>query len=452
LEPEVPDPPNPDRPQDVMTPFWIGRTVAYHEDPPAFTVNWYGAEKVPVSTAVPFWRTLRFEERFAADRTGRGIASQPKQTVVKVAELSLIAFDFDLMSGTPKRSLKVHTWNLIMEAMGPRIPSMYVETVQPQKKRKAEAEGVRPRNTYGARGGEQALVGVSVDWNIRVDSEYQDPQPAESGMSGPSTASSTRTRVWRDNDGHLSGSGARFVPIGSRTVAAQLENNRSVRVLTDGIRTADDVDANEPPLDTLALDKTRVVHVPVHTSTENLEDGHPVSSAAAGGDGAGVEEVAIKEYGNKVRKYVAAKRRMDEAARAQMNRLRVESVMAKLKQKQEAEAIDRNMTGKRVQTSVDLPEQSSASSMRLASSIYLGGQASQLQDEANDSASEYGFSESDDEMDDEIVNQEEEACKAKDSSDDDGCEGSSDGGSGDDDSVGRSDGGYSEDDSGNKSD
>ena len=436
LEPHVPDPPNPDRPQDVSTPFWIGKTVAFDNEARAFTVHWYGAEEVALTTAVPYWQTLRFQPRYDADSAGRGIASRPKQTVVNVSELGLIAFDFDLKSGTPKHTLKVHTWTLIMEAMGPRIPSTYLEIISPQRKRRAQP-GVEVRTRAVEVGeerhgptGEDACQdaveqpctggqgGAGVDWDMQVDSCSDDEDaahPAQSGMSGPSTATSTRTHVHRDTDGQLVGNGAPFVPIGEHAVAAQL--NRTVGHSTVAVATGGLVVTPNAPLDNVNIGQ------PVTGSDEN-EDGPRADnkgcgsrgdSHAAGSAGAVQEDDTINEYGNALRKYVVARRRQDDNARAQKNHIRAMNFVAKLKQKQETEDIDYNMTGERVRPSVDVPEEehSNATSVGyMSQSLSVGGHRLLIEGDGHHSASEYGFSDTDEEGEAEVVNQEEEMRSA----------------------------------------
>jgi hypothetical protein len=458
LEPQHPDPPNVDSPQDVQTPFWIGKTISLDESAGGtFTVHWYGAEEVPLATAVPYWQTLRFEPRYAANNSGRAILSQPKKTVIPKSEMGLVAFDFELKTGTPKGSLKKHTWTLIMEAMRPRIPSQYLEVVQPQR---ATGKGrAPPASRRGNRNQAAQVPGTredmrakqpstqlqdegddgAVDWSIQVDPSLilpNEQRPTQSGVSGQSIASSTHTQVWRDNDGQLAGSGARFVPIGEHAVASQLELQYTTTAVCP-MATAPTVVAL-PQSTPAVCTSTRTASV-AHASQDDINDAREEDTFGTGqAEGEQVEDAGcagpinlnkprtrppedveqdhvIREYGRRTtHKYVAARRKQETDEKARKVKMRVAAVMAQLKAKNEAAAIDADLTGKKPRASIDMSEASGAVSLNMTESCTLGGRHSsvlrgdlnEVHDKVEDSGTEYGYTDSDEEG--ETVNQEEE--------------------------------------------
>ena len=281
-----------------------------------------------------------------------------------------------------------------------------------------------------------------VDWNMQIDTalEHDEPTQSTSGVSGGrSHASSIHTRVWRDSDGQLAGNGARFVPIGEHAVAGQLELQPAVCHTT-----APDVAlpqtipghgcVTDAPL--VRGNQLLVDNGPPEADTSgtvHTEDAEHAEHAAAGPSEIKSADEVIQQYGSAIRKFVVARRKEENAEKARKAKFRVAQVMAKLKEKHDQAAIDQQMTGKRPRASIDMSEASGPVSFMTPGSSTLHGHSSLLRGDLRDkedSASEYNYSDTDEEG--ETVNREEETVNPRKESDSEGSDHDSSAGSGED--------------------
>ena len=260
LEAPETEPPNADRPQDVSTPFWIGKILSLDEPTDTFKVSWYGAERGVMRKPVPLWTLLRFQPRYNKTSDGsRGNVSQPKTSLLKRTEMGLIAFDFTLKAQNPTDGLKQHTWRLINEAMQSKIPREFYDNVTPPRLTSARpppgvgapTPGAGPSNVCAGPSNVEerppprrgrppvahpapaaAAQGGANEESEQVLNVQQQASGAgnsaaltmNSDMDGEvcSSAISGVTQVEHDNDGNPLGTAASFIPAGREAVAQMI--------------------------------------------------------------------------------------------------------------------------------------------------------------------------------------------------------------------------------------